>query len=125
MLRHEKQGPARLQSIPHIVFLPLQLVALQKEAQLLLKRDFPVMFLLSGNVVTDRIQIRDADGKDSVTGLPSEGGRVVGLFPQPDGGGAFEFLHKVRLRDGPREPDQEVDVILNAVDQHRWTIQTR
>lgn len=47
------------------------------------------------------------------------------MFAEPKRGGAFEFLHQVRLSDRPGELDKEVDVIFNAIDEDRMAAESR
>ena len=60
-------------------------MALQERPVFLLKTFPPVMFLLPGDVFTNRGHVRFADRKRPVTGLPRETGKFIPLSLDPFG----------------------------------------
>ena len=65
------------QSIPNIFLIPFDFVTLQQRAQLLLKSNFAMMFLLPGNVLLHRFEIGLAHGEIRVAALPFEVGVIA------------------------------------------------
>jgi hypothetical protein len=63
-------NPERVGSIPQIPFVIFNFMPSQKFAQLILKRNLPVMFLLPRDVIPHRDQLRKADGENTVAALP-------------------------------------------------------
>jgi hypothetical protein len=68
-------------SIPDITFVPLDLVAFEQRAELILKRGDAMMRLLGLDVFDDTGFLRTGDGEGAVTSLPPEGGTELLLHP--------------------------------------------
>ena len=81
------------------------------------------MFLLSGDVLLHRFEIRLAHGKIRVAALPFEVGVIATALLQPEIRDAFQFLHPFRLRDGAPKSREQMDMIFHAADLDGRTIE--
>jgi hypothetical protein len=72
--QHPKKiiNPEKVASIPNIPFVEFNRVAFQEFPKLVLKRNLPMMLLLSGDVIPHRLNLRKADGENAVAILPRE-----------------------------------------------------
>jgi hypothetical protein len=110
-IRRGRQRP----SIPHVSRVILDVVSIQELQELLLKRDRAVMFLLIGNVPSDRFQVRFADAECTVSGLP----RIVGSgrpdFVDPPGRVGLYDAHDLGDRPGCGQNQKEMGVVNDGV----------
>jgi hypothetical protein len=75
-----KQPQGGCASIPHIAFIEFDFMLPQKRPQLILKRQFPVMFLLVGDVYLYLFKTGLADREIRVTALPLKIGVIPALL---------------------------------------------
>jgi hypothetical protein len=95
----------------------------QQRPQFILKSHLPVMFLLAGNVFFNLFQIRLTDLKVRIASLPFEAGVSYTFLLQPLVGDAFDFFHPLGLGNRAAKTRQDVNVIFDATDEDRRTIQ--
>lgn len=81
------------------------------------------MFVLGGDVAPHGRDLGKADGEHAVAGLPCEIVQIPRLGFDPEGGAAFEFLDDFGRGGGAGERGEEMDVIFDAADDDRWTIE--
>lgn len=67
-----KSYPERVSSVPDIAFVEIDPIAFEQCPNFVLERNAPMMFLLSGNVLSHRFDLRCADRESAVSALPSE-----------------------------------------------------
>ena len=109
--------------IPHVSFIPFHSMFPQQCPELVLKRGLPMVFLLSGDIIAQGVQVRCADGKDAVTSLPGKiMQRDVARF-DPNAGDAFEFLDPIRLGDGASVPGEQVNMVRDPARKDGRTIE--
>ena len=77
-------NPERVASIPHIPLVKFNGVAFQEFPKFILKRNLPVMLLLSGNIITHRLDLRKSNGEYSIAILPSKIMQVGAFGFQPE-----------------------------------------
>ena len=65
-------NPERVESIPHVTFIEFHSISSKQPAELILKRNLPVVLLLSRDVVLRRFNLRKANREDPVAILPGE-----------------------------------------------------
>jgi len=73
-------NPERVASIPHMPFVKFNLVAFQEIPKLILQRNTAMMFLLPGDVIPHRLDLRKTDGENTVAILPREIMKVWAYF---------------------------------------------
>ena len=116
-------NPERVESIPHIPFIKRHFVSLQKFPKLLLKRNFAMMLLLSGDIIPHRFHLRIADGENAVAILPREIVQVGAFSFQPERRAAFDFFdHFCRLA-GARQRRENVNMVFHAADDDGLAIE--
>ena len=82
-----------------------------------------MVFLLSGDVLSHRINLRKADGENAVTVLPREVLQFRASGFQPERGGSFGFLDHGGRFARARERAKEMNVISHSADDDGLTIE--
>ena len=103
VIAHKFTNSERVVSIPYIPLVKFNGVAFQEFPKLILKRNLPVMFLLSGDVISHRLNLRKSDGENAVAILPREIIQVGAFGFQPERRAAFDFLDHFRSLTGARQ----------------------
>ena len=78
------RSPVGADSIPNVFLVPFDFVLAQQGAQLVLKSNLVMMFLLAGDVLLHLFEIRLADTEIRVATLPFEVGVITTAFLQPE-----------------------------------------
>jgi len=102
---------------PKIAFVPGHLVFFEKLAELVLKREFSVMFFLAMDVFLNGFQHGWTDGEDAKAGLPCEPCHPEGIFVfEPKPGDSFQFLDPIGLGYGAVESGEDMHMVCDAAD---------
>jgi len=101
-----------------IMWIKNDTALLQKLQIFVLKRSYPMMFLLTGNAMLHRFALRGTDGKSPVTLLPGKSGQA-NLLMHPARGGAFDFTQHIRQTVGGTQSGKDMDMILHSSNDFR------
>jgi hypothetical protein len=115
--RTSPNGAKEAQLIPNIPLVIFHIILLQECDELLLKRMLFMMLFLSRNIFRDHANIRLANAKRRVPGLPRKFARPLLAHP----------LRRIRLHDtrdfGRRmdrtDPQEHVNMIVSSIDDQR------
>ncbi len=109
-------------SIPRVAFVVFDSVTRQQQPEFLLKRPFPVVLLLGGNVRLHFRNVRLAYRKRPVSVLPVEAPQR-GPYPlDAHGRAGFDLLHQLGNRDRAVQITEDVYVVLCRADDERGTL---
>ena len=109
---------------PKIAFVPGHPVFFEKLAELVLEREFSVMFFLAVDVFLNGFEHGWTDGEDAKAGLPCEPSHPEGIFVfEPEAGDSFQFLDPIGLGYGAAESGEDMHVVCDAADDDRRAIE--
>ncbi len=112
-------------SVPNISFVELDFVAFEEFTQLILKRNFAVLFLLSSYVISHRLNLGKTNGENAIAGLPRKIMQIQGFGFQSKGRAAFDLLDHFRRFTGARERGADMNMVSNATDDKRLAVVIR
>jgi len=103
-------------SIPHVPLVDLDAVSATQGAELVLEAHLVVVLLLILDVATEGVEARLPDGEDAVAALPGE--VAIGVAPglDPLRGVFLDLLDDLGDRDGAREGEEDVHVVIGAAE---------
>ena len=108
---------------PQIAFIIFGATPTEEIEVFLLKRPCAAMFLLGGNVFTNRRALRSADGEGAITFLPLKGA-LADFIVDPPGRNTFQLAQDVGEAMGGAQTDEQMHMVGDTADGFGDAIQT-